>query len=978
MAPSATVGSLLIKLGLDTRGVQQGVKEAEGAFSGLANKANIAAGIAGGLVGNAMFSSMQTMVAFDDRMREIFSIMPGITAEAMAGMEREIRSASVRLGVSAEGLAGGVYNAISSGIDPTQVTQFMEVATKASIAGVSDTTSAAAVLSATLNAYGQDASHATEVADLLFNAVKLGVTTFPELAASMSNVSPAAAVLGVSLEETTAALAAMTLQGVPTAEAATKIAATMTLLQKGTPELNKVLAANGYANGQAALDALGYQGTLEMLRNTADRMGIAIPKMTGRVEAAGAIFTLTGENAAKANEILASTADVTGSVDAAFEVMNEGVGGQVRRLQAAMQDISLSIGQALEPVAPLFMAFGPQLGQYLSMGLGAAFGVGVKGLGAIAKKAMPGLTAAMAEMGAEAGGSLAKGLGVSMVNHMKGAGFKKMLAGGLAMAGGVALQQATAGMDTPAQAAGAAAGAAMTIAGAFAVGGPVMAGIAAITLMVQQLIAFMDQVGAAQADLAGKAAEAANQSAQEAIVNLGNLTTKLEGMQGAERVLADTFGGKEMMEGLRNLGLAIKNAKTMTAAEAASAIEVLNRAVVEAEARGNAEVANELRGFIVEVETYREVARAATDGVYRSLEEGAVEGGADAAGAVALSGRELMKAYREQGQQLRKSMAQTAETTSGMWDVISDALSKGPEIKSFKERMSEAGNAIRENARMLAKAIRVGDTVGASVYANRLGQAQTARRKLRATAEGTLSDAATVLGRYQGMSRRKHKGVTKDVEKEAKRAARIALREGRNAAEALPDELEGSKTDVAAAADDVTGTVSSEMAWLVPQAMTYGSHAGSTYAAGLRSQIPAVQSASLSLAQAAAQYIKMSEPPKKGALSTIKTWGPHLVDNWVKPMGRHTVRASEAGRRLAAAMADGMSAADGRFTPAPITSPAFRRFGPIEATPHRGGEVHIHVGTLIANEAGLDELKRRMEKRVRMTMRDRRYVGDEG
>jgi hypothetical protein len=41
----------------------------------------------------------------------------------------------------------------------------------------------------------------------------------------------------------------------------------------------------------------------------------------------------------------------------------------------------------------------------------------------------------------------------------------------------------------------------------------------------------------------------------------------------------------------------------------------------------------------------------------------------------------------------------------------------------------------------------------------------------------------------------------------------------------------------------------------------------------------------------------------------------------------------------------------------------------------RGGEVHIHVGTLIANDSGLDELERRMERRRHFRRRDRRLVG---
>ena len=46
------------------------------------------------------------------------------------------------------------------------------------------------------------------------------------------------------------------------------------------------------------------------------------------------------------------------------------------------------------------------------------------------------------------------------------------------------------------------------------------------------------------------------QSGSEAIANLRNLTTTMRELQGADRILADTFGGAQQVEGLRNLAVA--------------------------------------------------------------------------------------------------------------------------------------------------------------------------------------------------------------------------------------------------------------------------------------------------------------------------------------------------------------------------------------------------------------------------------------
>lgn len=43
-----------------------------------------------------------------------------------------------------------------------------------------------------------------------------------------------------------------------------------------------------------------------------------------------------------------------------------------------------------------------------------------------------------------------------------------------------------------------------------------------------------------------------------------------------------------------------------------------------------------------------------------------------------------------------------------------------------------------------------------------------------------------------------------------------------------------------------------------------------------------------------------------------------------------------------------------------------------------GGTVHIHVGTLIANDAGIDQLARRIERRTRVKSRTPTRYNDAG
>lgn len=343
---------------------------------GLKQHAKLIAATAGAALGTFVAGSAQKFASFEKGMNEVFTLLPGITAEAMSKMESDVKAFSNETGVLTDEVIPALYGALSAGIPQDNVFAFLETANMAAKAGVATTDQAVALLSQSVNAWGLEAEAGSKrVADAMFTTVRLGVTTFPQLAEHMNKVSGSAAVLGVDVEEVGAALAGLTKVGQPTEIAMTNLAATMTLLQKGTPELTRVLDHMGYESGQAALDALGLQGTLEMLRTGADELGIAIPAMTGRVQAANAIFGLTGQNAAAAQEVLGEFDDTAGAVDAAFEQMDQGVQAAADRIAARINTLMIGVGEAIAPVAPLLVAFGPTIGRALGAAFGAGFGL---------------------------------------------------------------------------------------------------------------------------------------------------------------------------------------------------------------------------------------------------------------------------------------------------------------------------------------------------------------------------------------------------------------------------------------------------------------------------------------------------------------------------------------------------------------------------------------------------------------------------
>ncbi len=257
-------------------------------------------------------------------------------------------------------IAQGAYQAISAGISGsnTDVIKFVETASKAAVAGLSDTETSVNALTSVLNAYKLSTDDAGKVSDTFFAAIKLGKTSFGEMSSALATVVPAAASVGVGFDEVSASIAQMTALGVPTAQSATKIRSAIVELQKPTANLAKVYEAAGLsANDMAKLiGEQGLQAALRLVKDEADKLGLSMTQAFSSTEAADAALLLTGENAERAQSTLAQLREEVagGAAGKAFEVAAQGIGVQteimVNKIQALFSGVFDYLGTGFTTV----------------------------------------------------------------------------------------------------------------------------------------------------------------------------------------------------------------------------------------------------------------------------------------------------------------------------------------------------------------------------------------------------------------------------------------------------------------------------------------------------------------------------------------------------------------------------------------------------------------------------------------------------
>ena len=344
------VKSLVIRILGDSTRFERSMDSSVKKLDRFARRTRRASQVAGVAFAGIAVSSLKMAADFDKAFRQVQTLFPG-AEKSVAHLQKEVLELSKTLGVDATKSTEALYQALSAGVPVENSMTFLKTAAKAAIAGTISTEQAVDALTSTMNAYKLPASEAEAVSDILFATVNRGKTTFEELSKSMFNVAPIAASMSVPLIEVSAAIASITKQGVPTTIATTQLRQVFVSLQKPTADMVKVLNSMGYASGQAALDELGLQGTLNAVAKASDETGISLAKATGSTEALGAVLALTNKNAQTAEDDLLALMQAGGAMQAAFLTMDKSTTRQFEKFRYTMAATQIEMGSKLLPAA---------------------------------------------------------------------------------------------------------------------------------------------------------------------------------------------------------------------------------------------------------------------------------------------------------------------------------------------------------------------------------------------------------------------------------------------------------------------------------------------------------------------------------------------------------------------------------------------------------------------------------------------------
>jgi TP901 family phage tail tape measure protein len=327
---------LRVLIDYDTQGAAP-LREVDNGIRSIKNSSSGLSGVLGGMggliaealpamtiaaAGAAFLSVVDGASKLDKGVREIGTLMGGLTDREIKNMKKELSALSISSGQAIEPLVKARYDIVSSGFtDAADSALILETSARLAVGGVTEVSTAADVLTTVISAYGLKAKDVGKVSDDMFTIVKLGKTTMTELGTQFGVLAAVAAPAGVSVHESGAALAALTVQGQSTSVAVTGISAAIMEMQRPSKAMQTALKSIGVESDNLIKTGGGLKGALDLVSRASEESGISVNKLFTREEALRAVLPLTGVAARAFSDDLLEMEHNAGATDAAFNQM---------------------------------------------------------------------------------------------------------------------------------------------------------------------------------------------------------------------------------------------------------------------------------------------------------------------------------------------------------------------------------------------------------------------------------------------------------------------------------------------------------------------------------------------------------------------------------------------------------------------------------------------------------------------------------
>lgn len=249
-------------------------------------------------------------------------------------------------------LANTLYFVASAGFKTAEAMTITEMAAKGAATGMGEAAAIADMLVSAMNAYKTSGLTAAHAMDIFTAAVREGKIEPEAFVSSIGSVLPIASELGVSLDQVTAAMAAMSLSGASAANAATYLRNVLQKLADPSAEVEKSLATMK-TSGDALRRSLAEKGllpTLEELRRLTEEYGTTMFEIFPNIRALIGALNLTGQNLEYNRKLFELVKNSAGDFGDAFQVAAQTIQFRMNAALAEARVAMIKFGEAISTI----------------------------------------------------------------------------------------------------------------------------------------------------------------------------------------------------------------------------------------------------------------------------------------------------------------------------------------------------------------------------------------------------------------------------------------------------------------------------------------------------------------------------------------------------------------------------------------------------------------------------------------------------
>ncbi len=354
-------GHILIDSKLDDNGLKAGLaKLGDVGKSVLKGATAAAAALSAGLIAAGGYA-LRVGSQFEASLAKTSTLFGDVQVDT-ENLKQKVVELSGETGIAASQIGESLYNALSAGIPVTEdmgdALGYMKQSAKLAKAGFTDIDTTVTATAKVLNAYKMDVSETDKVHKILIQTQNKGITTVGELGSVLAQVTPTAAAMKVEFGQVGAALATMTAQGTPTAQAATQLNSLFAELGKqGTAAyiaLNKAAEGSEYAGmsfQDMAAKGVPLSDILALMDDYAKASGKSLLDLFGSLEAGKAALAMSGKNIQQFTENLAAMSTEVDVVGDAYDKVTDTFEHKSKLAKEAVNNLGITFYESFQEAA---------------------------------------------------------------------------------------------------------------------------------------------------------------------------------------------------------------------------------------------------------------------------------------------------------------------------------------------------------------------------------------------------------------------------------------------------------------------------------------------------------------------------------------------------------------------------------------------------------------------------------------------------